>query len=358
MRKFLIRSLIIFLWISLISCALYWPKWKVVQYDQNVINVFAWGDILDTDVIARFEKETGIKVTLNYYSSNEELIVKLKATGGLGYDLIIPSDYAVTTLIHEGMIKKIDRTKLDFWQTLNPALLGHFFDPNNQFSIPFAWELYGFGIDKDFFRNRSLDPSWKMIFDPKTVDYKIAMVNDPIEAVEFAAFYLYGLTKNLDAEQINKVKNTLIEQKKWVAAYASFRGDYFLATRSCPVVIASSSYIWRTMRLFDFVSYVIPKEGTFITIENLCIPALSEKDLLVYRFLNYLYRAESVASHYNTYGFFPSSLTLLDQENLDPQAAELMRSSIEDFKKFHFIQGLLPQEKVRDIWVEVKSGKF
>ncbi len=353
MKKIFTRTSIILFWVVLIFCVLYWPKWKIIPYEEKAINVFAWGDILDPSVIADFESETGIKVNLNYYSSNEELIVKLKATKGEGYDLIIPSDYAVNVLVKEELLKEIDRSKLHFWNEINPALLGHFFDPQNQFSIPFEWEIYGFGIDKDYFKGQPLQPSWEMIFNPK--NYKITMNNDPIEAVEFAAFYLYGQTEHLDPEQAQNVKELLMQQKPWVTAYANFRGDYFLATRNCAVVVASSSYIFRTKRLFDFVSFVVPQEGSFITIENLCIPKASNKEKLVYRLINFLYRPQSVATHFNTFGFFPSTLHNLDMLNLSDEELRLIQSSEHDFEKYHFIQNILPQQEVRDIWVEVKS---
>lgn len=355
MKKLLIRCTIILFWIVLIFTALYWPKWKFLSYESNAINVFAWGDILEPTVIADFEKETGIKVNMNYYSSNEELIVKLRATKGEGYDLVIPSDYAVQILTEDGLLKGIDKQKLNFWSSINPSLLNHPFDPGNHYSIPFEWELFGLGVDRDYFKEHPTPPSWGMIFNPDIVKYKITMNNDPIEAVEFASFYLYGLVDSLTQEQANAVKATLIQQKPWVAAYANFRGDYFLATRSCTVVIASSSYIWRTKRLFDFVDFVVPEEGSFMTIENLCIPKASEKEDLVYNFINYLYRPDSVATHFETFGLFPATVHTLDVSNMDDQANRLIHSTPEEFKKFHFLQNILPQEEVRDIWVEVKS---
>jgi spermidine/putrescine transport system substrate-binding protein len=358
MRTFFIRSSIILFWVALIFCALYWPKWQVIHYEENAINVFAWGDILEPSIIKNFEEETGIKVNLSYYSSNEELIVKLKATGGEGYDLIIPSDYAVNVLIQEDLLKEIDQEKLNFWNQINPSLLHHFFDPENRYSIPFEWELFGFGIDKDFFKDRPLNPSWDMLFDPQTVDYKITMINDPIEAVEFASFYLYGPVSTLTDEQTLEVKRVLMQQKPWVTAYADFRGDYFLATKNCAVVVASTSYIWRTKRLFDFVGFVVPKEGSFITIENLCIPKKSHKDQLVYSLINYLYTPHSVATHYETFGFFPSTLHTVESLKIDEQAMELLKSSEKDFEKYHFFRNIVPQQEVRDIWVEVKSGEF
>jgi spermidine/putrescine transport system substrate-binding protein len=358
MRKFLIRTAIILLWVALFGCALYWPTLKIIHYDENTINVFAWGDILEPKVIAEFEKETGIKVNLSHYFSNEELIVKLKATGGVGYDVVLPSDYAVSILKNANLIKEIDKSRFTYWDAINPSLVNLFFDPDNHYSIPWEWELYGFGIDKDFFKNRPFDPSWKMIFDPQTVDYDITMVNDSIEAVEFASFYLYGITRSLSDEQLEGVKNVLVKQRDWVTAYANFRGDFYLATKTCPLIIASSSYIWRIKEQFDFVDYIVPKEGSFVSIENICIPKATHKDELIYRFINYIYRPESVATHYESFCYFPSTLHALDLLDLNPQAKKYICSTPQEFKKHHFLQRIVPQEKVRDIWVDVKSGDF
>jgi spermidine/putrescine transport system substrate-binding protein len=355
MKKFLIRSNIILIWLALIFCALYCPKWKGFKNKKKSINVFAWGDIFEPSVISDFEKETGIKIHLSYYSSNEELLVKLKATRGEGYDLVIPSDYAVSAMIKEDLLKKLDKSKFAYWNAINPALLGHFFDPDNNYSIPFEWEIYGFGIDKDYFDLHPTEPSWAMIFDPKIVNYKITMNNDPIEAIEFASFYLYGMTDHLNPDQAEEVRQLLIQQRPWVAAYASFRGDYFLATKNVAVVVASTSYILRTQKLFDFVGFVIPKEGSFITIENICIPKPSQKEDLTFRFINYLCSPKSVATHFKTYSLFPSTLHNLEELGVDEDVLKIMRSTPEELKKYHFFQNILPQEEIRDIWVEIKT---
>ncbi len=356
MKKRLIRSSVIVFWVALIFCALYWPKWKVLKYDQNTINVFVWGDILEPAVVANFEKDTGIKLNLSYYSSNEELIVKLKATGGEGYDLIIPSDYAVNVLIKEGLLKKIDRDKFTYWQNLNPNLLGKYYDPQNTYSIPFEWELFGFGIDKSYFQRNPTPPSWKMIFDPETVKYKLVMNNDPIEALAFASFYLYGPTAAIDQEQsASAIKQLLIHQRPWIAAYANFRGDYFLATKNAALCVASSSYIFRSKRQFDFIGFVVPKEGSFLTIESFCIPKASQKEKLVFQLINYFCHPNSVAAHFETYGQFPAVMHPLEVLNVDREAARWIFSTEEDFKNYHFIRKILAEDETRDIWVEIKS---
>lgn len=358
MKKLCTRAFVILFWMIVIFASLYLPKVSFTGHESKSINIFAWGDILEPSVVAKFEEETGIKVHLSYYSSNEELLVKMKATKGEGYDLIIPSDYAVNILIQEKLLAPINKSKLTFWPEINKNLLGHSFDPNNDYSIPLEWEIFGFGIDKDYFSTHPLDPSWKLIFDSSMIDYKIAMSNDPIEAIQFAGFYLYGPIEELNKIQAGAVKTLLKKQKSWVEAYASFRGDYFLATRNCPVVVASSSYIWKTIRQFPFVSFVVPKEGTFITIENLAMPSISQKQAYTYQFINYLFKHESVKTQFEKFGFFPSTLQSLQGLIIEPEAKELINSSEEQFKHFHFIQEIMPQQEIHDTWVEVKSGNY
>ena len=356
MKKLFIRSLVVLFWVGLIFSCLYFPKLSFTKDQSKSINVFAWGDIIDPTIVAKFQEQTGISVHLSYYSSNEELVVKMKATRGEGYDLIIPSDYAVHLLIQDQLLAPLDKSKFAFWADINTNLLGHPFDPQNKYSIPLEWEIFGFGIDKDYFVTHPLHPSWKLIFDSSIIDYKIAMTNDPIEAIQFAGFYLFGDKKELDKAESLQVKNLLKNQKSWVEAYASFRGDYFLATRNCPVVVASSSYIWKTIRQFPFVSFVVPKEGTFISIENLAIPAVSKKKEYTYQFINYLFLHESVKTHFEKFGFFPSTLQSLHDLKADPAALELINASEEQFSHFHFINEIMPQQQIHDTWVEVKSG--
>jgi len=355
MKKISIRAGIILFWLLIISGALYLPKWQRIKEDKNTINVFVWGDILTSSVVADFEKETGIKINLSYYSSNEELIVKLKATKAEGYDLIIPSDYAVHVLAKEGLLKKLNKEKFAYWDSINPELLHHYFDPDNAYSIPFEWELFGFGVDRDYFAKHPTPPSWNMLFNPETVHYKIAMNNDPIEAIAFASFYLYGPIDDLSVAQAGNVREVLIRQKPWVAAYANFRGDYFLATRNVSLVVASTSYIWRAKRFCDFVKFVVPEEGSFITIENFCIPKPSQKEEIVFKFINYLSSAPSVVAHFDTYSLFPATTHALPLLKMDEEAKEILNSSKEQFQKYHFIRTVLSEKETRDIWVDVKS---
>ena len=148
-KNIFVKLLFILFWVLLLISFLWMINLKFAT-PAHSINVFSWDGTFVRSYIKKFEKETGIKVYLNIYGTNEELLAKLKATKGKGYDLVVPSDYVVGTLIKEGLLKKINKKKLNFFSKINPVLLGHSFDSKNDYSIPFEWEIYCIAINKNF----------------------------------------------------------------------------------------------------------------------------------------------------------------------------------------------------------------
>jgi spermidine/putrescine transport system substrate-binding protein len=90
-------------------------------------------------LLEQFTKETGIKVIYSTYESNETMYAKLKTYKDGAYDLVVPSTYFVDKMRKEGMIQKIDKTKLTNFSNLDPEMLNKPFDPNNDYSIPYIW---------------------------------------------------------------------------------------------------------------------------------------------------------------------------------------------------------------------------
>ncbi len=354
MQKLLIRFSMISFWIATIAILLYSLP-NNSSLDEKSLNIFTWGDILDPEVISEFEHSTQIKVNLYFYNSNEEMMVKLKNSKNSGYDLIIPSDYSVKQLIEEGLLKKIDKEKLHFLPRINPQLLNHPFDPDNLYSIPFEWEIFGLGIDKDFFSKQPVDPSWNLIFKNESLNYRIAMPNDPIQTFILSAIYLFGTTENLSLSNLEEMTQLFIRQKKNVEAYADARADYFLSTRNSAVAVASSSYICRAMRKSSFIQFLIPKEGTAITIENFCIPQNSSKENSIYQLINFLYSRESMRKHFEKYATFPAVTDATEGLALSRELHDLILMKKLNWDRLHFISIFADQSDIRNSWAEVKS---
>ena len=111
------------------------------------LNFYNWTDYIADDTIPNFQKRTGIHVTYDNYSSNDELLAKMQ-TGNTGYDLIVPTDATLVKMKHAGLIEKIDLAKIPNVGNLDDRFRHAEYDPNNEYSIPWQWGTTGIGYDK------------------------------------------------------------------------------------------------------------------------------------------------------------------------------------------------------------------
>ncbi|MDF2577496.1 MAG: potD [Chlamydiales bacterium] len=355
MVRLFVRLSILLFWLGAITVFAF-SSYVFKSAEQKTLRIFAWADIFDQQYIQQFEKATGVKVLISYYESNEELLVKLKATHGKDYDLIIPSDYAVAQLRQEGLLKKIDKSKLQFISKCNPVLMGHYYDPQNDYSLPLEWGVFGLGINEEHFKDQKIVPSWQSVFDSKVSPGNLVMLNDPREALQIAAYYLYGFVEKLSDQQIEEVKALLIKQRQLVQCYSESRSDYLLATGNSPLVVSANSYIWRSMQRYPHIRFVVPQEGTFITIENVAIPVSCQKEEMIYHFLNFIYTPEAMNHHFHKFAFFPAIVDQSLLANVDKSLHPYLLPSADQFKKFYFFKPLLPEDKIQDLWIKIKAS--
>lgn len=354
---FLRRTGYVLFWIITIFALLY--TGRVTKYFQhkNSINVFLWSGVIDPKMFARFEKETGIHVNASYYEGNEELLVKLLATKGKGYDMIVPSDYIVEFLVKNELLQKIDKSKLDFYDALNPKFLGHYYDPANDYSVPSEWYLEGIGVNMNHFKEGALpEPSWSSIFDPEKTPSSIGLFNDSREMTGLAIKYLYGEVRPINAVEMHEVKRLLQKQKEKVEAYTDFRGDFLLESGNCSLVTAPSSFMWKTVKENPHIQYMIPKEGTFLNIENYVIPAASKKADMVYKLWNFLFQLD-VQEHNFNYGSLLSTRKdadfMFEIDELKDSTRLIDPANSEDGPEL--FQNKLTDDQVNEIWLEVKG---
>jgi len=344
----LLRLFIVCLWTALIFLFLFSTYGTRYLSHEKSINLFLWPMIIDEKVIQQFQKETGIKVYVSYYESNAELYAKLRATKGGGYDVVVPTDYAMDLLVNDKMIKKLDKTKLPFFDSIRPFLLGNYFDPKNDYSVPYYLGVYGLGRNKNAFKDYFPQASWALIFDKDRINYKICMTDGPREAILIAAYYLYGSIDGIDDPvKLREITTLLIEQKKWVEVYSSLRVEELLASGSCPVAVGINADARKVMRENKNIDFSIPKEGSFVTIDSFVILASSQKEDLAYQFINFLYRPDIVAHNSAVYGFCPP-LAYMDRKGVACPSPDV-------FRNLEFFRNVLSQEQIHDLWLQVMS---
>ena len=316
--------------------------------NKNSLNVFIWPQSIDTKILKNFEEKTGIILNVSYYESNEELFAKIKRTEGKGYDLIIPSDYAIDLLIKEGLLKRIDHSKLNFWKQINPSLLNKYYDLNNMFSIPFELSIYGIGFNSNAIKKGNVT-EWRDVFSSKS---RVVMPNDIRELIFITSQYLFGKHIKMEEQQVLQVISVLNQQKKFVEAYTDFQADKMLSNGSCELAISSSLFIWQGMRRNKDINFVIPKDGSFVSIENIAIPKGSCKDFLIYQLINYLFELETITENLKKFSALPVLSDIFDKLKIS-STGQITNYQIgnADFFKDEW----LSEEHIDKVLLELKS---
>ena len=319
-------------------------------FPSKSINVLVWPNVIDAEHFEAFEQETGIKVRLSYFENYEELLVKMQS--GMGdYDLVMASDYAVRTLIASNVVKPIDKSRIPYFSDIYSGLFGLSFDPDNTYTIPYSWEIYGVGIDTTYYKNGLPDASWALLFDEKESPPHVGMLDDAREVVSIAALYLFGgKNKQITADQMKQIGQLLRRQKKRVAMYTDLRTDYLLVSQSAPAVLGISSDIYHAMHEYDTIKFLLPKEGSFMLMDMWLIPKTTKKDDWVYQFLSYVYQPEVMKKYADRYNFFPAMRGVISDDNryfLAPTKSLLSRLRLFDYE--------IPEQQMRELWIALKS---
>ncbi len=270
---------------------------------QKQLNLYIWSAYVSPEILKQFEKETGIQVNYDTYDSNEALLEKVQA-GASDYDVVVPTNDIVTTMVRLDLLEKLDLNQLPNRKNLGVRFKNPPFDPNNEHSIPFIWGTTGIGYDK----TKITEPvdSWAILWDPK---YKgrILMLEDPWECFG-AALKLQGHSLNTtDPEELQEAKVLLLEQKPLVKIYNSSNFDEILLSGDVWLAQGWSGQLARAIDQNPNLSYVIPKEGSAVWTDCLVIPKSAPHVKEAHAFLNFCMDGEIAAKITGATGYATSN---------------------------------------------------
>lgn len=236
---------------------------------ERVVNLAIWSIYLPDNFESLFYKETGIHVKLSYYASNEELLAKIQA-GAAGIDVAIPSDYMVDILTKLQLIQALDKSKIPNAGGLDPQFLHQPYDPENKYSLPYAWSTAGIAINHDLYKGDI--KSWKDVFSKKDLAGKISFLDD-VREVTGAALKANGFSVNTtNPDELAKAAATL---KEFRPRLKMFRSDMIdpLVNKEVAVGHVYSLDGLRANRKAggNHIEYRIMEEGGTKAIDNMVI---------------------------------------------------------------------------------------
>lgn len=245
---------------------------------QNIsINVYNWGEYISTgadegtlDVNGEFEKLTGIKVNYTNYATNEELYAKLKG-GAASYDVIIPSDYMISKMIKEGMIQKLDMDNVPNFRYIMDNFRNMAYDPTNEYSVPYTWGTVGIIYDTTMIDIPKEEIDWDILWNEDYAD-QILMFDNPRDAFAIAEI-MQGYSLNTeDPEELTDAAEKLKKQKHIVQGYVM---DEVFDKMEAGDALIAPYYAGDALTILegnDSLDFVVPKSGTNLFIDAMCIP--------------------------------------------------------------------------------------
>ena len=255
--------------------------------------LFNWTDYTAPALISKFEAETGVKVTIDTYDSNETLLAKLKS-GSAGYDVVVVSSDFIPIFSREGLIRKIDGPSLRGYGNIEARWRSPDWDPGNAYTIPLHWGVTAFAINTKYMTG-PVD-SLKTLFEPPAVARgKVGMLAAPTEIMSLAELYLGMPPCQTDTANVKKVDTLLEAQQPSVKVYSS---DGIIEREASGETLIHE--IWngdaaRARANNPDIRFIFPKEGVVGWMDNLAIPRDAKNLENARLFLEFMLRPENIA---------------------------------------------------------------
>ena len=276
----------------------------------KVLNLYIWSDYLAPNTLPDFEKQTGIKVHVAYFDTNETLETKLLA-GSSGYDVVVPTASYFERQIKAGVYLSLDKTKLPNLQNMDAQLMSKvaLHDPGNAHGIIYLWGTNGIGYNekrvKELMPDAPLD-SWRMVFDPavasKVAKCGISVLDSPAEMLRAVYSYLGKDPNSQSADDLAQAQAVLLKIRPYIRNFSS--SEYIEALANGDLCI-SVGYNGDVMQARDRareankgidIRYAVPKEGSILWFDMLAIPKDAPDPDSAYAFMNYMMTPEVIAA--------------------------------------------------------------
>ncbi len=323
------------------------------------IEVYNWGEYIadgsdeSLDVIAEFERQTGITVHYTNFASNEEMYTKI-AEGGVQYDVIIPSDYMVARMIQDEMVEPLDYSNIPNAKLIDDAFLGLEYDPQDTYSVPYMSGIVGIVYNKTMVNGPIT--SWNDLWDEQYKG-KILMFNNPRDAFGIALMLLGYSSNTTDPEELAEAAEKLKEQKRLVQAYVM--DEIFNKMEGGEAALAPyyGGDALTMMAENPDLAFAIPKEGTNYFVDAMVIPKGTKHKTEAEMFINFMCDPEISAANADYIGYSTPISEARDLLELDAESYAIAYPDDEVMARTEVFKHLPDQtnELMSQYWIDIKS---
>lgn len=279
--------------------------------EEKLLNIYNWPDYIAADLIANFEKETGIKVNYQTFENNEALHAKLVA-GNTGFDIVVPGAVFARPQIDGGLLAPLDKSKIPNYGNLDPAIMDKLvtIDPGNQHLIPWAWSFTTVGINKARVAKAlgstpMPENAWDLVFNPtytsKLKSCGIAYLDSPTEILPPAMHYLGKNAYSNDAADHKAAGAMLAKVRPDIRMFSSTMIDDLAGGKACVALTWAGDINIARARAIENkngndIQTLLPSTGGLIFFDTLAIPKDAKHPNNALTFINYFLKPDVSAS--------------------------------------------------------------
>ena len=251
-----------------------------------------WDCYMAPDAIDTFNEATGNSAELVLHGTNEEIMGKLIASQGKGYDVVFVSSPFAEVLHNLGLAEDLDHSKIPNIANLFAQATQLEHDPGNTFSLPYAWGTTGQCYRSDLVAGSP--DSWMDLLAPdESISGKTTMLATDRWLLG-AGFLAKGYSVNeTDGGKLNEVRDLLIDAKKTLLAYDDATFYAKLVSGEAELVHAWDGWCNYGIAENAEIKYTIPSEGSDLWVDTMVILKNSENKDAAYEFVNFILDAKN-----------------------------------------------------------------
>lgn len=305
--------------------------------DVDTLNIYNWGEYISDgsegslDVNKEFEQyyyEThGRRLKLNYttYASNEDMYNKLKS-GGVSYDVVIPSDYMIEKMIAENMLEKLDFSNIPNYRYIDEQYKYASYDPTSEYSVPYTCGYVGVIYNSSLADIDTHD--WDCLWDER-YEGQILQFNNPRDAFG-TAMYALGIDVNTtDESEWRRAMEYLKEQKPLVQSYVM--DEIFNKMKNGSAAIAPY-YAGDYLTMYEDnpdLEFFYPESGTNIFVDAMCIPTCAKNKSIAEEYINFCLSEDIAVANAEYICYASPNILVKDNETYIEDMQEICENAIE-----------------------------
>jgi len=319
--------------------------------NKKTFTLYTWDEMFPTEILQSFEKETGNRINYVNFDTDEAMLARLQAAKGGSYDLVIADDYIIEIAIAEGLVQKLDKSKLSNFRNINPIYQKQFYDPNDEYTVP-----YGAGVQTIVY-----DPAYVRIPIAGYSDlWDISLVNNVgiignFRVINGMALKVLGQSYNTNDIGIIRSAGDLL--RRLAPNIRLIRDENLhdeLLSGEISAAVMYTSMVTIAKMTKPELEVVFPREGIGFGIMAGFIPSNAPNRDAAHAFLDYIMDAQRGARCFEYLGYY--STFAASDSLIDPEYREFLTLPAGFNIDMEMIQNISPQaEEVHNIiWTEFR----